>query len=75
MMILYCDHLGDCEQKRKLPLGLWSLKGAVTIKQVKKDVKWALDTIKLEKYLCFAIENDGNDGKLVLFHSYECQGI
>jgi hypothetical protein len=30
---------------------------------------------KLEKYICFTISNHGNHGKLLIFHSYECQGI
>jgi hypothetical protein len=29
----------------------------------------------LDKYLCFAIKSHGNHGKLLFFHSYECQGI
>jgi hypothetical protein len=31
--------------------------------------------LELEKYLCFTISNHGNHGKLLFFHSYECQGI
>jgi hypothetical protein len=30
---------------------------------------------KLDEYLCFAIQSHGNHGKLLLFQSYECQGI
>jgi hypothetical protein len=54
MMIIYCDHLGDYEQKMKLPLlikdndyhRLWSFRGAVTMKRAKKDVRWAQDVFK-----------------------------
>ncbi len=37
------------------------IKGVVTIKQAKKNVKWALKIVKI--------------GKLIFSHSYECQGI
>jgi hypothetical protein len=30
---------------------------------------------KLDEYLCFAIYIHGNHGKLLFFHSYECQRI
>jgi hypothetical protein len=33
--------------------------------------KWS----KLEIYICYTISNHGNHGKLLFFHSYECQGI
>jgi hypothetical protein len=30
---------------------------------------------KLDKYLCFTIQNHGNHGKSLFLNSYECQGI
>ncbi len=30
---------------------------------------------KLDKYLCFAIYSHGNHVKILVFHSYECEGI
>jgi len=30
---------------------------------------------KWDKYLCFIIYSHDNHGKLLIFHSYECQGI
>jgi hypothetical protein len=49
--------------------------GVVIIKQAKKDVKWALKTIKNEIFFMVYHLNYDNHGKLVFLHSYECQGI
>ncbi len=49
--------------------------GAVIVKQAKKDVKWTLKTIKNEEIFMVYHLNYDNHGKLVLLHSYECQGI
>jgi len=50
--------------------------GVVTIQQAKKGIApQRKKTSKLDKYLCFVIYSHGNHGKLLFFHSYECQGI
>jgi len=41
----------------------------------KKGCQTIKEQPKLDKYLCFAIQSHGNHGELLLFHSYECQGI
>jgi hypothetical protein len=40
-----------------------------------KNIRLQRNLSKLEKYVCFVIQNHGNHGKLLLFHFYECQKI